>query len=66
MRLDTWARLKGAEVGFFSDFREPGCARFTKITVAERRRRVLIADESRLQDGGLVFSNIVSYTPLEE
>ncbi|MBN1921336.1 MAG: hypothetical protein JW892_08840, partial [Anaerolineae bacterium] len=34
----------------------------TKITPAERRRRELIADEGRLQDGDLIFPNILSYT----
>jgi hypothetical protein len=35
---------------------------FTKITPAERRRSELSADEGRLQDGDLIFSNILSYT----
>ncbi|MDX9955465.1 MAG: hypothetical protein RBT75_15305, partial [Anaerolineae bacterium] len=39
-----------------------GCAPYTKITPAKRRRRELIADESRLQDSDLIFSNILSYT----
>ncbi len=45
----------GKPQGFF--------APFTKIAPAERRRGELIANESRLQDGGLVFSNTLSYTP---
>ena len=35
MRLGKWTRQRDAEVGF-CDFRERGCAPFTKITPAER------------------------------
>ena len=34
----------------------------TKITLAEKRRRELIADVGYLQDDGLIFSNNLSYT----
>jgi len=61
-RLDTLTRQRGAEVVFFCDFRERGCAPFAEITLAERRRRELIADEGGLHDSDLIFSNNMSYT----
>jgi hypothetical protein len=68
MRLDKWARQRDAEVGFFVIFVDgrshvhENHARKKKRRV--RRRKELIADAGWLQDDGLIFSNILSYTPI--
>ena len=53
----------------FCAFRERGCAPVHKKRSCRKKRRVqrrreLIADEGRLQDGDRIFSNILSYTRL--
>ncbi len=69
MRYSTLVRPSGAEAGLFVILVNGGnptgfFAPFTRITPAERRCGELIANESCLQDGDLVFPNILSYTHL--
>ncbi|MBN1922661.1 MAG: hypothetical protein JW892_15535, partial [Anaerolineae bacterium] len=56
----TPKRFRGS---FFCDFCGRGFAPSTKITLAEKRRRELTPNVGRLQNGGLIFSNNLSYTP---